>query len=203
MKGIILDYNIQSNSGVITGDDQIRYPFSGTEWRAQTAPTRGMQVDFDVDSMGNALQIYTALNSHNTINSINRQLDQISDPNKHEEQYNPIDWFVKCIKNYVTFEGRARRKEYWFFILVNIGIAFIAGVIDAVIGSGQLFGNIVSLALFLPGIAVACRRLHDTGRSGWWQLISLTIIGIIPLIIWLATDTKPEDNEYGAPARQL
>lgn len=118
MKGTILDYNIQSNSGVISGDNQIRYPFSGAEWKGQTPPNRGGRVDFDTDSMGNALQIYAELSHSNPIQQINKQLDQISDPNKHEEDYSPIDWFVKCIKNYVTFEGRARRKEYWFFDVV-------------------------------------------------------------------------------------
>ena len=203
MKGTILDYNIQSNSGVISGDNQIRYPFSGAEWKGQTPPNRGGRVDFDTDSMGNALQIYAELSHSNPIQQINKQLDQISDPNKHEEDYSPIDWFVKCIKNYVTFEGRARRKEYWFFVLVHFGIAFLVGVLDAVIGTGQMFGNILGLALFLPSLSVASRRLHDTGRSGWWQLIAFTIIGIIPLIIWLASDTKPEANEHGQPARQV
>lgn len=203
MKGTILDYNIQTNSGIISGDDSIRYPFTGAEWKGQTPPNRGVRVDFDVDSMGNALQIYTELSQNNAFQGINKQLDQISDPNKHEEQYNPIDWFVKCIKNYVNFDGRARRKEYWFFILVYIGLAIVAGVIDAILGSREIIGNILGLVLLLPSISVATRRLHDTGRSGWWQLISLTIIGVIPLIIWLASDTKPEDNQYGKPARQV
>jgi len=202
MKGTILDYNIQSNSGIITGDDQIRYPFSGTEWKGQNPPNRGMRVDYTVDSMGNALQIYTALGHNNPLNQINRQLDQISDPDKHEEQYNPIDWFIKCLKQYVTFDGRARRKEFWFFILVYIGIGIITQILDKIIGTGQLMNNLLSLALLLPSLAVGARRLHDIGRSGWWQLIAFSGIGIILLIVWWATDTK-EQNEYGAPARQI
>ncbi len=203
MKGTILDYNIQTNSGIISGDDSIRYPFTGAEWTGQTPPNRGVRVDFNVDSMGNALQIYTELSQNNAFQSINKQLDQISDPNKHEEQYNPIDWFVKCLKNYVNFEGRARRKEYWFYVLVYFGIAIIVSILGSILHIKVLLSNLLTLALLLPSIAVATRRLHDTGRSGWWQLISLTIIGIIPLIIWLASDTKPEDNQYGKPARQV
>lgn len=201
MKGTILDYNIQSNSGIITGDDQIRYPFSGAEWNGQTAPSRGLQVDFNVDSMGNALQIYTALGHNSPLAGINKQLNQISDPNKHEEQYNPIDWFVKCIKNYVTFDGRARRKEFWFFMLVCIGLGIVARILDRIIGTGSMIDGLLNLALFLPSLAVGARRLHDVGRSGWWQLLAFTVIGLIPLIIWWATDTKQEQNKYGAPAR--
>ena len=203
MKGTILDYSIQTNHGVISGDDQIRYHFTGAEWKGQTPPNRGIRVDFDVDSMGNALQIYTELSQSNAFQGINKQLDQISDPNKHEEQYNPIDWFVKCLKNYVNFDGRARRKEYWFFVLVCVGVAIIAGILDAILHTGKLFSNIQSLALLIPSIAVGARRLHDIGRSGWWQLIAFTGIGIILLIVWWASDTNPEDNEYGAPARQV
>ena len=201
MKGTILDYSIQSNSGVISGDDQIRYPFTGAEWKADVPPNRGIRVDFDVDSMRNALQIYTELKTSNTFQSINHQLDQISNPNKDEEQYNPIDWFVKCIKQYVTFDGRARRKEFWFFILVSIGLGIIVQIIDRIIGTEPLLNGLLNLALFLPSLAVGARRLHDIGRSGWWQLLSLTVIGVIVLIIWWATDTKQEQNEYGAPAR--
>lgn len=203
MKGTILDYNIQSNSGVISGDDQIRYPFSGIEWKGQTPPNRGVRVDFDTDSMGNALQIYSETGFNNTFTNINRQLDNISDPNKHEEQYNPIDWFVKCIKKYVAFDGRARRKEFWFFMLVCIGISIIARVLDSILHTGKIIDSLQGLILLLPSIAVGARRLHDIGRSGWWQLIAFTGIGIILLIVWWASDTKPETNEYGQPARQV
>ena len=201
MKGTILDYSIQSNSGVISGDNQIRYPFTGAEWKGQTPPNRGMRIDFDVDSMGNALQIYTELKTNNTLQSINKQLDQISNLNQDEEQYNPIDWFVKCIKQYVTFDGRARRKEFWFFMLVCIGLGIVTQIVDSIIGTAPLLNGLLNLALFLPSLAVGARRLHDVGRSGWWQLIALTGIGLILLIVWWATDTKQEQNEYGPPAR--
>lgn len=201
MKGTILDYSIQSNMGVISGDDQIRYPFSGAEWKGDAPPNRGMRVDFDVDSMGNALQVYIELKSNNPLHNISKQLDQISNLNQDEEQYSPIDWFVKCIKQYVTFDGRARRKEFWFFCLVSLGLGIIVQIIDRIIGTAPLLNGLLNLALFLPSLAVGARRLHDVGRSGWWQLIGLTGIGLILLIVWWATDTKQEQNEYGPPAR--
>ena len=203
MQGTILDYATQSNTGVISGDDQQRYNFSGAEWRGQRAPSRGDRVDFTVDASGNATQIFKAISHNNPINQISEQLDKISDQNKHEDQYNPIDWFVKCLKNYANFSGRARRKEYWFFILVQFGVILIAGVLDSIIFKRpSILYTITALGLFIPSLAVAVRRLHDIGKSGWWYLICLVpIIGAILLIVWFATETKPESNEWGQPAK--
>ena len=202
MKGSILDFSIQTNTGVISGDDGQRYNFAAAEWRGQRSPNRGDRVDFDLDAEGQAVQIYTALgNTTSPVQAINEQLDKISNQDQHEEQFNMIDWFVKCLKNYVTFTGRARRKEFWFFMLMCVLIGIVARIIDRILGTGQLFDSLLNLALFLPSLAVGARRLHDTGRSGWWQLLVLTIIGIIPLIIWWATDTKQENNKWGGPAR--
>lgn len=202
MKGQILDYSIQTNSGIISGDDQNRYNFTGVEWRGQRPPTRGDRVDFDIDSTtGNATQIFTALGHGNPVQNISNQLDKLSDQNKAEEQFNMIDWFVKCLKNYVTFDGRARRKEFWFFMLVCFILGIIVQVIDAILGTHQTLNGLLNLALLLPSLAVGARRLHDTNRSGWWQLLILTVIGIIPLIIWWASDTKRENNQWGQPAK--
>lgn len=202
MKGQILDYSIQTNSGIISGDDQNRYNFIGAEWRGQRPPTRGDRVDFDIDSTtGNATQIFTALGHSNPVQNISNQLDKLSDQNKAEEQFNMIDWFVKCLKNYVTFDGRARRKEFWFFMLVCFILGIIVQVIDAILGTHQTLNGLLNLALLLPSLAVGARRLHDTNRSGWWQLLVLTVIGVIPLIIWWASDTKRENNQWGQPAK--
>lgn len=99
-------------------------------------------------------------------------------------------------KKYADFSGRARRSEFWWFFLFNAIVNVITEVIDRGLDT-QLVGLLVSLALLIPGLAVGARRLHDTGRSGWWQLIALTIVGIIPLIIWWAQEGKPEANEHG------
>ncbi|RZJ23001.1 MULTISPECIES: DUF805 domain-containing protein [unclassified Acinetobacter] len=203
MKGSILDFSIQTNTGIISADDQNRYNFTGAEWRGQRPPARGDRVDFDIDSTtGNAIQIFTALGHSNPVQNISNQLDKLSDQNKAEEQFNMIDWFVKCLKNYATFTGRARRKEYWFFALVQFIILVIAQIIDTILGTEFVFYAIVVLALFIPSLAVAVRRLHDTGRSGWWFLIALIpLIGTILLIVWLATETKQETNKWGQPAK--
>ncbi len=202
MKGSILDFSIQTNTGIISGDDQNRYNFTGAEWRGQRPPNRGDRVDFDVDSTtGNATQIFTALGHSNPMQNISDQLDRISDQNKAEEQFNMIDWFVKCLKNYVVFEGRARRKEFWFFVLVSFILGIIVQMMDAILGTHQTLNGLLNLALLFPSLAVGARRLHDTNRSGWWQLLILTIIGIIPLIIWWASDTKRENNPWGQPAK--
>ena len=201
MKGNILDFSIQTNTGIISGDDQNRYNFTGAEWRGQRPPTRGDRVDFDVDNTGNAIQIFTALGHSNPVQNLSSQLDKLSDQNKAEEQFNMLDWFVKCLKNYVTFNGRARRKEFWFFMLVCVGIGIIARILDNILHTGKLIDSLQSLVLLLPSLAVGARRLHDTGRSGWWQLLVFTIIGIIPLIIWWASNTKPENNQWGQPAK--
>jgi len=123
-----------------------------------------------------------------------------------EENYSILEWFQKGLRNYTNFSGRARRKEYWYFYLVQLVLTIIAMILDAVIfdsGTG-LFYILVALGLFLPSLAVTVRRLHDTSRSGWWILIGIVpLIGAILLIIWLATDTKPEMNRWGAPARQV
>ena len=202
MKGNILDFSIQTNTGIISGDDQNRYNFTGAEWRGQRPPTRGDRVDFDVDNTGNAIQIFTALGHSNPVQNLSSQLDKLSDQNKAEEQFNMLDWFVKCLKNYANFSGRARRKEYWFFTLVQFIILVITQIIDAILSTDFVFYAIAALALFIPSLSAAVRRLHDTGRSGWWLLIALIpLIGTILLIIWLVTETKPENNQWGQPAK--
>lgn len=121
-----------------------------------------------------------------------------------EENYNIVDWFKKGLKNYANFSGRARRKEYWFFTLAQFILVLVAMILDTIIfdtGMG-LFYAVVALGLFIPSLAVAIRRLHDTSHSGWWILITIIpLIGSIVLIVFLASDTKPETNQWGLPAK--
>jgi uncharacterized membrane protein YhaH (DUF805 family) len=108
---------------------------------------------------------------------------------------------------YATFSGRARRSEYWWWILFTVIIAVIAAVADNGLGlkiakdSSLTYGwiSVVAwLVLLLPTIAVTFRRLHDTGRSGWWWLLSLICgIGAIIVLIFCVSDSKPGANEYG------
>lgn len=107
-----------------------------------------------------------------------------------------VDAVKSVLSQYIGFSGRARRSEYWYFVLFNLLVSVVAALIDAAIGT-SILQIVVALALFLPGLAVAIRRLHDTGRSGWWIFIALVpIVGFILLIVWNATDSEG-DNEYG------
>lgn len=109
-----------------------------------------------------------------------------------------MDWYLAVLKNYVGFSGRARRREYWMFFLINILIAIALTIVDNALTIGFI-APVYSLVLLPPTLAVTVRRLHDTGRTGWWILIGLVpIIGTIALLVFLATDGKPGDNRFGS-----
>jgi uncharacterized membrane protein YhaH (DUF805 family) len=105
-----------------------------------------------------------------------------------------------CFSQYVGFAGRARRSEFWYFYLFTVVVSVVALLIDrAILHSGNIgvVGSLVSLLLFLPQLAVGARRLHDTGRSGWWLLLGLIpIIGGIVLIVFWVQDSHG-DNAHG------
>ncbi|OAL78268.1 DUF805 domain-containing protein [Acinetobacter sp. SFA] len=202
MKGSILNFSIQNNTGVISGDDNQHYTFNGADWRAERPPSRGDRVDFIVNSAGEAADIYLALgNAIYLGEKISSELGKYSNLDQAEENYSSIDWFVKCLTNYANFSGRARRKEFWFFMLFCVILGIIAEVIDTVLGTEPIVNSLLNLALLVPSLAVGARRLHDIGRSGWWQLLMLTVIGVLVLIWWWATETKPQNNKYGSPAK--
>lgn len=103
-------------------------------------------------------------------------------------------------ERYAVFEGRAGRAEYWWFFLANFLIGLVIQVLAGVSDALVILSVIYSLALLIPGLAVAVRRLHDTNKSGWWLLIALVpLVGIIVLIVFLATDGDPGANQYGNP----
>jgi uncharacterized membrane protein YhaH (DUF805 family) len=113
--------------------------------------------------------------------------------------------FSEAIKDgfdhYVKFDGRARRSTFWYWVLFGFLVGIVANIIDAALGTNPAVSGLVGLALFLPGLSVAIRRLHDTGRSGWWYLIVLIpLIGIIVLIVFWVQEGDAGDNEYGPPA---
>ena len=115
-----------------------------------------------------------------------------------------MNWYLKVLKQYADFSGRARRKEYWMFVLFNMIFAIVAMILDNVlgiamegIGYGPLYGLYV-LAMLIPGLAVAVRRLHDVGKSGWMILIALIpLIGAIWLLVLMVADSNPGENQYG------
>lgn len=109
-----------------------------------------------------------------------------------------MDWYLKVVKNYAVFQGRAQRKEYWMFVLINFIFTLILSVIENAIGLPFVLTTIYSLAILLPSLAVTVRRLHDTGRSGWWILISLVpFVGSIILIVFLCLESQSAENQYG------
>ncbi len=102
-----------------------------------------------------------------------------------------------ALTQYATFTGRARRAEYWWFALFNLAASLVAAVIDAAIGF-PLFQLVVGLGLLVPSLAVGVRRLHDTGRSGWWMLIGLVpLVGAIVLLVFFLTDGERGANRWG------
>lgn len=108
-----------------------------------------------------------------------------------------MNYYLAVLKNYVGFSGRARRAEYWQFVLFNIVAMIVCFVIDLAIGSSILYILYV-LAVLLPGLAVGVRRLHDTDRSGWWVLISLVpLIGGIVLLVFMCLEGTRGPNKYG------
>ncbi len=121
-----------------------------------------------------------------------------------------MKWYLKVLKQYADFTGRARRTEYWMFILFNMIFALVATILDNLLGLkftpkipyGFIY-LIYALVTFIPGLAVMVRRLHDVDKSGWWFLIGLIpIIGTIWIIVLLATDGTPGTNQYGVNPKE-
>lgn len=110
-----------------------------------------------------------------------------------------MSWYLKVLQNYAVFDGRARRKEYWMFALVNFCVSLLLTLVDlAAFGGLQILSGIYGLAILVPSIAVSVRRLHDIGKSGWYLFISLIpLIGGIWLLILTVTDSDEGANQYG------
>lgn len=121
-----------------------------------------------------------------------------------------MNWYITAIKKYATFSGRSRRKEYWYFFLFNLLISMLLSFVDALTGSFDpatgygLFSSIYGLALLIPAIAVSVRRLHDTGRTGWWFLIVLVpLVGALVLLYFMASNGDSGTNKYGNDPKAL
>ena len=127
-----------------------------------------------------------------------------------------MNWYVKVLKQYVDFSGRARRREYWMFVLVNVVIVIVLSLLDTLLGTGGfratsgggnslgLLSGLYSLAVLLPTIAVTVRRLHDTDRTGWWILIGfIPIIGGIVLLVFYVLEGTRGPNRYGPDPKSI
>lgn len=99
--------------------------------------------------------------------------------------------YLNVLKKYAVFNGRASRREYWMFILINLGVSIGLILIETLLGGKGYLYNLYSLAVLLPGVAAAVRRMHDTNRSGWWILLPIVNI------VFLAQDSQPGDNRFG------
>lgn len=109
-----------------------------------------------------------------------------------------LHWYTDVVaKKYATFSGRAGRQEFWMFFLANIIVNFIINVVEGVIGTNGVISGLYSLAVLVPQIALGTRRLHDTGKSGWWQLVGLTGIGLLLLLVFFIQGSQAGDNKYG------
>lgn len=115
-----------------------------------------------------------------------------------------MNWFVQALKQYATFSGRARRPEYWYFVLIYLLIFIVLSIADAITGSFDadtgigLLGGLFALGMLVPWLAVGARRLHDTDRSGWWLLlVLLPVIGPVVLLVFALLRGTEGDNRYG------
>ncbi|MCV6620690.1 MAG: DUF805 domain-containing protein [Cellvibrionaceae bacterium] len=107
-----------------------------------------------------------------------------------------MEYFMDALKRYADFSGRARRKQYWMFVLFYFIFSIVVSIVDSILGT-MFLGMIFGLAMLVPSLAIGARRLHDTGRSGWWQLLLLIpLIGFIVLLVFYVQDSHP-DNDYG------
>ena len=116
-----------------------------------------------------------------------------------------MNWYLEAFKKYAVFEGRSRRKEYWFFALFNFIFAFVLAIIDIMTGTFSeeaglgLLSGLYTLAVFIPAISVLVRRLHDTDRSGWWfWIVFIPLIGWIWLVILMILEGTSGQNQYGS-----
>ena len=104
-----------------------------------------------------------------------------------------MNWYIKVLKQYADFNGRARRKEFWMFYLFNIIISIALGIVDGALGMEQFgIGTVYSLAVFLPTIAAGVRRIHDAGKSGWFYLVPFYNLYL------LCIDSEEGTNKWGA-----
>ena len=124
-----------------------------------------------------------------------------------------MNWYLKCLKQYIDFWGRARRKEYWMFTLWNVVIIMFLAALEAIgteIGSDSFVSYIpmvlyllYGLFILIPSFTVSVRRLHDIGNSGWWILIGLIpVIGSIILLVWYCTEGQRCENEWGPDPKE-
>lgn len=112
-----------------------------------------------------------------------------------------MNWYISVLKQYAAFEGRASRSEFWYFNLFHVIAFIVLSIVDGILASLiglPILTVLYALGTLIPSIAVAIRRLHDTGRSGWWYLLGLVpFLGLL-LLVFFVFDSQPGENQYGA-----
>jgi uncharacterized membrane protein YhaH (DUF805 family) len=117
-----------------------------------------------------------------------------------------MEWATLPLKRYAEFTGRSRRKEYWMFVLLSIGIYIVASILDGIAGLNRTIAGtygpitlLVALGLLVPTLAVSIRRLHDSDRSGWWLLLGLVpLVGEIIVLVFMVLKGTRGANRFGA-----
>jgi uncharacterized membrane protein YhaH (DUF805 family) len=109
-----------------------------------------------------------------------------------------MEWYMAVLQKFAQFDGRSRRKEYWMFLLVNLVISLVLTLASKAVSILGMLSLLYSLAVFIPSLAVSVRRLHDTGKSGWFLLIAFVpLLGALLLLYWMAQEGEPGPNQYG------
>lgn len=110
----------------------------------------------------------------------------------------PILWYFGAFQNYFKFSGRARRREYWWFVFFQVIAVSTVAVLDLLIaGDNFIIFGFFSLASITPMLSVCSRRLHDTNKSGWWYLLNFIPVLNLALLVWLCTDSDNGTNRFG------
>ena len=109
-----------------------------------------------------------------------------------------MTWYLRALQKYATFKGRANRREYWMFMLVHVLILLVIAAFDALISTGGILSVIYSVFILIPGSALTFRRLHDSGKSGWWLLVAfIPFLGSVIIFIFLTLKTQGGQNKFG------
>lgn len=220
MKGKILDFSVAQGGGLILSSDGIRYLFNADQWHGQSLPKVGQDVDFNIDDVKKAIEIYPdvfAAPQESISTSQTNYPSRSFDNYQNLDQISFWDYTVAAYtKNFANFQGRARRREYW-------GVSLVVGLITSPVSLtfiwmmygdsnvDPLFGQFIILLYILiylinliPGYALIVRRLHDIDKSGWWYwILFVPLIGVIWLLILLCTEGTRGDNRFGADPKAV
>jgi uncharacterized membrane protein YhaH (DUF805 family)/cold shock CspA family protein len=217
MKGEIIYFDNERGNGFISGADGNRYVFDVTDLANDLRAAKGAKVDFETEG-DRARQIAGMVGGRQNTPSVTGHLPANGDAAAHVTPFTepPVTpglfrYFRYCAtKGYLRFRGRARRREYWSFILIYlIGLAIVGGVgfaVGTALGYNEAdepqfaaaFLGIYSLALLLPSLSVLVRRVHDIGLSGWFILLALVpMIGSLIILVFTLVGSQKHENKWG------